>query len=359
MSSLKPHASFFVVTRILAALIIITAMTNDASAAPLSIQGGKVVLSVSGLEIDLPPAPAGITYKVSGSWSLHDTSFDGRDVVDELKDDVLTAGNWVQVGYFNAGDCGAAVAASELDNAWKTDLSLWGTPWKVRGGIYSFEGKLGRKPAVVLCAQMGRTKSILLYRFFVDQPESMTRAAMLDALAKATVLEAAWRSYRESRIAPVAPTKRAEVRNRGSISPNRREKLPYTGLDVQLPDDGFVWLVDRSKEKGTTIDSFTRMAPALPDVWVELARFDQPNCAAAFAMLQIEKRPVAARNLPAGWEPGPQLVVDGDLELTACHHAARGVVIVGIFQGPRETDVAYLTPLFESIGRAALQPGGR
>ncbi|MRR17484.1 MAG: hypothetical protein EG826_13610 [Deltaproteobacteria bacterium] len=356
MSSRKPHVSCFVVILILAALI---AVTDGAFAAPLSIRGGKVVLSLSGLEIDLPPAPAGVTYKVSGSWSLHDASFDGRDVVDELKDDVLTAGNWVHVGYFDAGDCGQAVAEAKLDQSWKTDLSLWGAQWKVRGGIFTFDGALGRKPAVALCTKKDRTKSILLYRFFIDQPESMTRAAMLDALAKAAVPEAAWRSYREPRIAPVAPTKRSEVKNRGSISPNRREKLPSTGLDVQLPDDGFVWLVERRKEKDTTVDTLSRMAPALPDVWVEMARFDQPNCAAAFAMLQIEKRPVAARNLPAGWESGPQLVVGGDLELTACRHAARGVVIVGIFQGPRETDVAYLIPLLESIGRAALQPGAR
>lgn len=356
MSGLKPRASFFVVIVIAAALI---AMTDDASAAPLSIQGGKVVLSVSGLEIDLPPVPAGVTYNVSGSWSLRDAAFDGRDVVDELKDGVLTAGNWVSVGYFNAGNCSATVAEAKLDGAWSTDLNLWGTPWKVRGGVFTFDGNLGRKPAAVLCAQMDRTKSLLLYRFFIDQPESMSQTAMLDALPKATVLEASWRSYRGSRVAPVAPTKRAEVRNRGSISPNRREKLPSTGLDVQLPDDGFVWLVERSKEKGTTVDTFSRMAPALPDVTVEVARFDQPNCAAAFAMLQIEKRPVAARNLPAGWESGPQLVVGGELELTACRYAARGVVLVGIFQGPRETDVAYLTPLLESIGRAALQPGAR
>ncbi len=356
MSRLNSRVSFRVATLILAALIV---MTDDVKAAPVNVQGGKVVLSISGLEIDLPPAPAGITYNVSGSWSLQAASFDGRDVVDEFKDDVLTAGNWVQVGDFDAGDCSATVAEVKLDGAWKTDLSLWGTQWKVRGGIFTFDGKLGRKPAVVMCAQMGRTKSLLLNRFFIDQPESMTKAAILDALTKAAVLQAAWKSYRESRIAPVAPTKRAEVRNRGSVSPNRREKLPYTGLDMQLPDDGFVWLVLRKKEKNTTVDKILRMAPALPDVWVEVARFDQPNCAAAFAMLQIEKRSVAARNLPAGWESGPQLVVSGELELTACRHAARGVVLVGIFQGARETDVAYLTPLFESIGRAAIQPGVR
>lgn len=356
MSCLKPHASFFVVTVMLALLI---AMTDRVSAAPLNIQGGKVVLSISGLEIDLPPVRAGITYNVSGSWSLSAESFDGRDVVDEWKDGVLTAGNWVMMGYFNAGACDAVVAETKLDGAWKADHSLWGTQWKVRGGIYTFDGQLGRKPAVAMCTQMGRTKSLLIYRFFVDQPESMTRAAMLEALPKAAVLEAAWRSYRESRIAPVAPTKRSEVRNRGSISPSRKEKLPSTGLDVQMPDDGFVWLVERSKEKNAGVDTLSRMAPALPDVSVELARFDQPNCAAAFARLQIEKRPVAARNLPAGWESGPQLVVNGELELTACHHAARGVVLVGVFQGPSETDVAYLRPLFESIGRAATQPGAK
>ncbi|MEW6674034.1 MAG: hypothetical protein AB1427_20260 [Thermodesulfobacteriota bacterium] len=349
----KRYVPFFIC---ILALAILTAFAGTAATAPLSVQGGKVVLSLSGLEIELPALPGDLSYRVSGSWMLNDNqTFDSRDVVDEFRGGALVAGNWVLTGYFTAGDCSAAVDDAKLDSAWKSDLDLWDTRWKVRGGVFTFSGELGRKPAAVLCSQLGQGKAIMLYRFFLEQPESMTRAAMIEAVPKSAVLEAAWHAYRTERTAPVAPTKREEVRNRGTVPPTRNEKLLHSGLELQLPDDGFVWLVKYDSSAAT--DFIDRMAPALPEVSLEVGRFEQPNCAAAFATIGAEKRSVAPQNLPPGWEPGPQLVVGSELELTACHYAARGVVLVGVFQGPQRTDMAYLTPLLEAIARAAAQPG--
>jgi hypothetical protein len=350
MRGSRRGAPFFFCALVLAPLIAVAGL---ATAGPVTVPGGNVVLPLSGLEIDLPVLSGGLSYRVSGSWRLGGKGFDGRDVVDEVRDDTLVAGNWIMLGYFTAGGCGATVDETKLDGAWKADLDLWGTRWTMRGGVYTFDGTLGRQPAVVLCARLGENKAILLYRFFLEQPESMTRAAMLDAVRQAAVLEAAWRAYREERTAPVAPTKREEVRNRGTIPSTRNEKLAVTGLVLQLPDDGFVWLV-RHDGKATT-DFINRMAPALPEVRLEVAHLGQPTCAAAFAVIETEKRRVAPQSLPPGWEPGPQLVVDGDLELTACRHIARGVVLVGVFQGPRRVDVAYLAPLLDAIAQAEVQ----
>jgi hypothetical protein len=95
------------------------------------------------------------------------------------------------------------------------------------------------------------------------------------------------------------------------------------------------------------------MAPAFPEVSIEIVILEGEDCAAALSVIELEKRDVPPLNLPAGWTAGPQLVVGEELELTACYPVADGILVVGIFQGPQETDVAYLAPMLEALAAAA------
>ncbi len=323
---------------------------------PVVVSGGRTVLPTSGLEIELP-ARDGLAYHLSGSWSLNDAAgtYDSRDVVDEKRGDTLVAGNWVMLGYFTAGECGSVVGETKLDGAWTTTADLWGARWQARGGVYTFSNSLGRKPAVVLCSGETSTGQLLLYRFLIDEPETIGREAMLAKVADAAVLQSAWQAFRDGRTVAIEPTRRSEVKNRGEIPPGRAVTLPHTGLALDIPDDGSIWMVQRKPDAST--DMIDRMAPSLPEVTVEIARFTAGSCAEAFDMISTEKRPgVEPLELPSGWVPGPQLVVDGDLELIACRPGSGAMTLIGVFQGPRRLDVGYLAPLLGAIARAVDSP---
>ena len=102
-----PRGSFHGV-RFLAPLLGLGLLASPLAADPLPVRSGKVVLPITGLAVDLPKdARKTATWALSGSWSLSNggASFDGRDVIDQKVGDKLVAGNWVHVGYFDAGEC--------------------------------------------------------------------------------------------------------------------------------------------------------------------------------------------------------------------------------------------------------------
>ena len=133
----------------------------------------------------------------------------------------------------------------------------------------------------------------------------------------------------------------------------RTVTLTNAGFDLDIPDDGFVWLARHNAESGS--DFLDRMAPSLPDVSMEVAYLAGMDGETAFAAFDVEKRDVAPLNLPDDWDAGPQLVLgDGQLELTASYETLGGVVIVGIFQEAGDLDVAALAPMLEAIADAAL-----
>ncbi len=177
---------------------------------------------------------------------------------------------------------------------------------------------------------------------------------MLAQFAEAATPRAAWTAYSEQRVGVVAPLRRPEVRNRGEIAPARWEYFASSLLEVEIPDDGFVWVLRSDPDQG--VDFLDRLAPALPEVSIEVLTVPGQLCDETFASISLEKRSVWARNLPTGWTTGPQLVVDGELELTACHENDGGAVIVGVFQGPTDTDVGHLAPLLSAIAEAADLP---
>lgn len=333
------------------ALAALVAAAPAAVADPLETAGGTVVLALSGLEVDLPYLTGGGVYHLSGSFSLdEDGNYDGRDVVDEFAGEELVAGTWISVGYFNAGGPAEVVKAVGLSQGWATQTDMWGATWSVAGGVFSFESELGEKPAVVACTQLDSGKALLLHHFFIDQTTTMSQAEMLAQLSQAPAMQAVWNSYRQQRTGAVQPLRRPEIKNRGDKEPARWEDLETSVLELELPDDGYVWLVRAEPDQG--VDFLDRMAPALPEISVEVLTVYGGSCQETFDAITAEKRDVQPQNLPFDWNAGPQLVVDGNLELTACYGTESGVAVVGIFQGPTATDVGYLAPLLDAIGEA-------
>jgi hypothetical protein len=334
------------------ALSALSGFSGPAAADPIDVHGGTVILPMTGLELDLPPSPEGAGYRVSGSYLLTDeASFDGRDVIDEFRGGEIAAGTWISLGYFDAGAPEAIVGSVTLSDDWSAQSDLWGATWSVHGGTFTFDNELGARPAVVASLSLSNGMSLLVHRFFLTESAPTTQSAMLAEFSQSPVPRAAWLACTQGKVGMAYTTKRAESRNRGTIEPSRVEILEHTGIVLQIPDDGFVWLVRKSAD-GTT-DFLDRMAPALPDVSIEIAFVADADCSSAFNAIETEKRDVPPQNLPYGWSPGPQLVVGETVEYTACYPLFEGALIVGFFQGAQGADVAYLAPMLEAIASAA------
>ena len=327
---------------------------------PIVIKSGAVVLPISGLALDLPvDQRAGFTWSLSASYALsaNGTSFDGRDVIDEKIDDKLIAGSWVQVGYFDAGDCKATVGATELTGAWNEDRDLYGLHWCVRGGTFDLGSDIGKVPAVVMCAHREGRKDLLIHRFFIDLPQKSAHENIIAALAKTIVLERVALAWKQDAWAAVKPRQRPEVRNRGEIEPVRTVKLAKTGLMLALPEDGCIWLV-RAPGEDDAVDWLDLMAPATNEVTIEVVRVPNATCQEVFDGITTEKRYDAPpANVPEGWTAGPTLVVDGHLERVVCRCIGGSAVLVGLFnlpdRGRGAGDFATLAPMLAAIAKAA------
>lgn len=342
-------------TRVRPVLLAVCAITMApatlAQAVPVKLTEGEAQLPTTGLIIDLPPK-AGVTYHASGSWALTGDTFDTRDVIDEI--DTATgnvqSGNWVLAGHFNAGDCNATLAGVQLDAGWTQSASLWGESWNVRGGVFTFEGALGRRPVAILCREKENEPALLLYHFLANQPETTPQAAVMDSVSRSAPLASVSRSFTARRAGDIFPTRRAEVRNRGTQSAARRVTLPVSGLELDLPNDGYLWLPDG----GDGVDFLDRLLPFLPEVTLELIMAPDTTCAGLFGSLQTDlretHRPLA---LPSGWLGGPAIVVEGQTELTMCHAVGASALVVGVFQGPENRDVSDLYPVLGALLAAA------
>lgn len=337
----------------LAVLFALAALSPiPAVAEPIALTSGRAQLPTSGLVIDLPPKP-GITYNVSASWSLDSASsiFDARDVIDELDaSGTLRTGNWVQVGYFNAGNCTALFQNFGYDNAWTATETLWGESWEVLGGVNDFGNALGRRPAAALCRSTETGFTLLMQHFLVDQPETAARSVVSDSLRASGVLANASTAFSAVRVADISPLRRSEVRNRGKDAATRTVKLPVSGLVVDLPDDGYLWLVS----EGIDTDMLDRLLPAMPEVSVELMLLPEIPCEDFFVLMEdgsnLAHRPLG---LPAGWAPGPAVSIDGLIEMTMCHDLSSGALAVGVFQDADNREVTYLHPLLAALQAAA------
>jgi hypothetical protein len=345
---------------ILAHAVIPSVFGAAARAEPLEVAPGTVVLPMSGLEVVLPKDKRpGFTWNISGSYSLSNggASYDGRDVVDEKVDGTLVAGNWVMTGHFDAPDCAAVLAGVDLEDAWTDERTLYRLPFSIRGGVFDFTNDLGKAPSVALCTRRADGASLLLQRFFLDRANPPTREAILASLATTKLLSGAATSWRTGRWGAVAPRRRPEVRDRGDVAAVRTVTLAKSGLTLAIPDDGYVWLV-RASSENEPVDWLDRIAPALNEITVEVARLAGVQCAAVFAGMTATKgRPPGAKGLPAGWLAGPTLDVNGALERSACRDVGDSALVVGLFTTPDKGrgagDFGPLAPLLGALSTAA------
>ena len=296
---------------------------------------------------------------MAASYALADngTSFDGRDVIDEKIKDKLVAGNWVQIGYFDAGDCKATVGQAALTDAWNEERDLYGLHWCLRGGQYDLGGDIGKVPTVVMCAHREGRKDLLIFRFFLDLPQESAHENIIAALPKTVVLERIALAWQQDAWAAVKPRQRPEVRNRGDVEPVRTVKLAKSGLMLALPEDGFIWLVQAPGE-GDAVDWLVRMAPGMNEVTLEVVRVPDSTCQQVFDGITTEKRYDAPPvNVPEGWTAGPTLVVNGRLERVVGRSIGGSAILVGLFsvpdQGRGAGDFAALAPMLAAIAKAA------
>jgi hypothetical protein len=326
-------------------------VTSQAFAGPLEIASGKAVLPMSGLVIDLPEKAGGF-YKVSGSWSVTEAGvFDARDVVDEANANGLTAGNWVLAGYFDAGGCKEVLDATTLDNRWKDTVNLWGHAWDISGGVFTFEGNLGRQPAALLCRTNADGLTFLLYRFLLSQPETIGKDEIINGVRTSSVLERASRAYDAQKLEAVKTTKRPEVTNRGKLPAARTVTLSVSKLKVELPDDGFVWL-SRATDSS---DSLDRMAPFFPEMTLEVARVEDATCQDVIDAVKASgslKPGSEARNAPAGWITGPALDLDGTIESMVCHTFGGDALAAGLMSTQGGADMTDFAPLLAALLKA-------
>jgi len=326
---------------------------------PLTLREGAVVLPLSGLALSLPPAPgeAG-SWQISGSWALSDDGrgFDGRDVLDRREGERLVAGTWLMLGHFDAGDCKEVLKGSALADAWHASTSLHGAELAVAGGIFSFTGSLGDRPALALCAPRKGRKSLLMYHFFLDRGGPPVEAKALAELAHLAPVDAIVKAWIADATQAQLPLTLPYVRNRGKVEAARPWAMPKGGLEVAIPADGQLWLA-RSGDEGEVVDWFERLVPALPEVEVEVAWLEDLAC----RDLDIVLPPDRARSgkltaLPEGWVTGPTLMVQGRPESTTCLEHPSGALLAGVFMTPTppgaEIDSAFARELLKALGQA-------
>lgn len=344
---------------VLALVVGVASLARPLAADPVPVRSGKVVLPITGLAVDLPKdARKNATWALSGSWSLSagGASFDGRDVVDQKVGDTLVAGNWIHIGYFDAGDCAKVVQELDVPDRWTARQKLWGQDFQVAGGTWDFQNDLGKKPAVALCATGPGGSSLLLYHFFLEAKPPSTSKAALAALAKDKLLPRVTKAWTTGATGPATPTTLPQIKQRGDIPAARTVTLTQSRLEVALPSDGFVWLV-RSGDDGA--DFLDRMAPSLPDVTLEIGRVPTMTCAEVMPQMLASQQTFTEpppTGVPFGWTAYPTLQLDKARERLVCKDVDGAALVVGLMATPPTTpaarDFAPLAAVLEALATA-------
>ncbi len=349
MRVLRPIAAF---------LALVSA---EADAAPVLHPSGEVVLPLSGLRFELPKDPReGHSWSLASSFAL-DPGFEARDVIDEKVGGQLVSATWVSVGHFSAGGCEAVLASFPLEAAVGSAPKLFGHIWAARAGVLDLGERLGRVPAVALCGARERGKALLVWHLLLDrgQRNDQPGATALTAAAGHPVVTSVARAWLEDRVAEQRPLARSEVRNRGSSRPDREVRLPISGLTVRLPDDGYVWVPRAAAgDAPPEVDWIDRLAPALPDLSLEVFSLPEVSCRLFLAGIEAPVRAdLKPKRLPAGWQPGPVIAVDGEPEYLACRDLPGRLLAVGLYTtvppGPMEGDFGPLHGLLDALSKAA------
>jgi hypothetical protein len=343
----------------LALVLAVSSLLGAAAHAdPVTVKSGKVVLPLTGLKVDLPKDPRkGAAWNLAGSWSLTDggKSFDARDVVDLKIGDKLVAGNWIHIGYFNAGDCAAVVQELDVPERWTSAKDLWGLHFQIAGGMFDFQNALGKAPAIAMCASVDGGQSLLLYHFFLEAKPPVGAAAA-NVIGKDKLLQAVTKAWKAQLTGPAEPTHHPEITRRGDLEAVRTVTLTQSKLEIALPDDGFVWLA-RTTGDGDFLD---RMAPAAPDLSVEIAKVPNATCDQVMASLTADGKGKAEpppANVPVGWAAYSSLQLDKAVERVICRASGSAALVIGLLgtpsTAPEARDFGPLAPIVGAIGDAA------
>jgi len=328
---------------------ILVLLSSVCAAAPAMAREPDVMLPLAGLALDLR-AGGGTTYRVESSWSLRDTSYEGRDAIIET-----TAGNstttWLTLGW--VGDCAEALARLPIDAAWtRTDASLWGERWVVRGGIARVaDERLAGRPVIALCRTRGEHKAAVVTHHLAVSRLADPPDAQLAALGRARVPARISAALRVPRTVATRAVNAPNVVNVGSEPAARSIRLGWAGLQVALPTDGSVWIVAADQDG---VDVFERTAPALPELSISVARLEgASNCEQGFELMGGEPLRRAPAGLPSGWLQGRTVVHLDYRSIGLCHVYATGVLLAGVGAGTATLDLGQAAALLVAIARAA------
>ncbi len=330
--------------------VAVLALVSVLWAAPAGAREPDVVLPLAGVALDLRDSGR-TTYRVSATWSLRDTLYEGHDVITETTEGQSTT-TWLAVGWLDNLTCADLLAHAPIDAAWaRADVRLWGERWFVRGGVSRHEEALAGRPVIALCRARGEHKAALVTHFlpasrFADEPD-----ALLDALRRARVPTSISAALQGPRTVDTRPAERAGVVNVGPDPAVRTVRMRWAGFEVELPRDGNVWIAAPDEEG---LDLFERVAPALPELSIIVARLEgAPSCEVAFDLIggaPLRRAPVG---LPEGWRYGRTLVTGDYRGIGLCRPYASGVILAGVATGNDLADVTAAAPLLTAIARAA------
>lgn len=315
----------------------------------------ELVLPIAGLVVAKPTVP-GREYRQSSTWGFAEmaTQFESRDVIDEIDGGTMFGSVWVSVGWFAIGSCADVVADAPIDASWTaTKVALWGARWTARGGIYRGGGAHDGDPVVTLCLERGLRKQLVVSRFVPAGTPTPTRPEMLALVRKDELVRRIHRAFRDDAVRVTAPARTASVEDHGDTPARRDVIMLWTGITLALPDDGFIWMTG---SEASGIDRFERMAPALPELAMSVARVDVDiPCAAAFAQIDgPTQKPLGP--VPAGWEAGPTAKDSGFHALSVCHRSRGGLIVVAVVTAARSPELGSIAALLEAIAAAADKP---
>lgn len=324
------------------------------AAEPITIpkEGGRFTLPLTGLSVTFPARSEG-RLELKGSWSLA-SGFDSRDVLDEFTGDKLSAGTWVQTGFFDAGGPRATVEATQLTDTWPTTtIEAWDLTWQVRGGKYKFTGELGVQPAIALAADRAKGEPTLLLEHYFINEASVSGDEMIRRVKESPLIAAVVKAYRQQRWGTSAPAHSPAVTNRDDSVAIRRVTLPKTGLSLDLPDDGFIWSPEKTP-KGIT-DMLYRLGPTFPEMTLDILIVDAGSIHAAWSSIGLAAPPAGTviANLPDGWEVGPEVTPSNGKESTVAKQVGGKVLIVGFIASTITTDTGAYNLVLEALAQAA------
>lgn len=336
----------------------LSAFAGASAAEPTIIpkEGGRVTLPMTGLSVTFPARSAG-QLELKGSWSLK-AGFDSRDVIDEFVEEKLINGTWVQTGFFDAGGARATVESTKFIDTWPTTtIEAWDLTWQVRGGKYEFTGDLGVQPAIALAAERAKGEPTLLLEHFFIGEEKISGDEMIRRVKASPTIAAVVKAYRQQRWGVSAPTHAREVRARDDSVANRNITLPQTGLSVDLPDDGFIW-VEEKKPEGIA-DLIYRLGPTFPEMTLDIVVLDAATISAALKSIGLSPPPAGTviANLPDGWEVGPEVTPPTGKESTVAKQIGGKVLVVGFISSTITTDANAYNLVLEALAQAVERRG--